>query len=155
MRRFESGGCTASEFAAGVVEDWSLSASPDEFLESFRGWAVAPLPGSRELVVATGASATVGCLSNTNVVHWEDRVSTWGLVELFEYPILSFRLGCVKPDREIYELAVRAVGCPPNRILFLDDNEANVEAAREAGIQSSQVRGVSAARDALRRAGVL
>jgi HAD superfamily hydrolase (TIGR01509 family) len=155
VRRFESGRCTATQFATGVVEDWSLGISAEEFLDSFRGWAVAPFPGSLELVRATKAHARVGCLSNMNVLHWEDRVSSWGLAELFEFPILSFRLGLIKPDRKIFERAIDTVGCPPGQILFLDDSAINVQAARSAGIASARVRGVEESREALTQNGVL
>ncbi len=154
VRRFESGGCTASQFAAGVIEDWSLSISPGDYLEAFRSWAVAPFPGAVELVQETKASVRVGCLSNTNAVHWEGRVSSWGLAELFEFPIVSFRVGRIKPDREMFDLAVRTVGRPGEEILFLDDSRLNVQAAREAGMKSALVRGVEEARAALRCAGV-
>ncbi len=154
-RRFESGGCTASEFAAGIVDDWSLAISANEFLDVFRGWAIRPFPGAIDLVHATKALMRVGCLSNTNIVHWEDRVAAWGLADLFEFPLLSFQMNLVKPDREIFDLAVAAVGCDPQEILFLDDSSANVEAARDAGMKSAVVRGVSESRSVLQGFGVL
>lgn len=155
VRSFESGACTASEFAAGVVDDWSLSVSADEFLEAFRGWAIAPFAGSIELVRETATRVRVGCLSNTSAVHWEERVSCWGLAELFEFPILSYRLGLTKPDAEIFELAARMVGCEAQGILLLDDSATNVDAARRAGMRSALVRGVGQSRCALEATGVL
>ena len=44
---------------------------------------------------------------------------------------------------------------PRRRVLFLDDNLVNVEAAREAGFAASHVRGVEETRKALVAAGVL
>ena len=42
----------------------------------------------------------------------------------------------VKPDRAIYDLAADRLGLAPHDLLFLDDTEANVEAARRFGWRS-------------------
>jgi glucose-1-phosphatase len=155
VRRFESGGCTPEEFAAGVVADWSLPVSPGTFLQGFRSWLVAPFPGAEELVRAVRRAVPVGCLSNTNVAHWSDRASRWPLVELFDFRFLSFELGLLKPDREVFEHVVTATGMAAPRLLFLDDNALNVEAARTVGLEAVQVRGVDEARRVVTAAGLL
>src|SRR5260221_3446261 len=55
VRSFERGGCSAEDFAAGVVSDWNLPITPDEFLEGFGNWLCGPLQGSDELVSAVRA----------------------------------------------------------------------------------------------------
>ena len=42
----------------------------------------------------------------------------------------------LKPSREIYQEAVARIGLPAGEILFIDDNQTNVQAAREAGLQA-------------------
>lgn len=54
----------------------------------------------------------------------------------FDQVTFSCELGCTKPRREIYEHAVRGLGCAPGEALFLDDRPENVEGARAAGLQS-------------------
>ena len=44
---------------------------------------------------------------------------------------------------------------PPGRVLFLDDNAVNVDAAAETGFVGRHVRGVEAARHVLVAAGVI
>ncbi len=44
---------------------------------------------------------------------------------------------------------------PPDRVLFLDDNAANVDAAAETGFVGHHVRGVEATRHALVAAGII
>src|SRR5215467_7380798 len=77
VRSFESGGCSGSEFAAGVVADWQLEISPTAFLEAFLTWPARQLPGAAELVAQTRASVATGCFSNTNALHWSDRIATF------------------------------------------------------------------------------
>ena len=55
--------------------------------------------------------------------------------ELFAEIIDSSEVGVRKPDPAIYQLAIERLGCPAERIVFLDDLEANVVAARNCGLQ--------------------
>jgi glucose-1-phosphatase len=61
----------------------------------------------------------------------------------------------VKPDAAIFSAVAERLPVPRQRVLFLDDNLVNVEAAEGAGFPARHVRGVEAARDALVDAGVL
>ena len=55
--------------------------------------------------------------------------------ELFDLVIDSSEVGVRKPDPRIYEIALeRLGGVAPERAVFLDDFEANVEAARRLGL---------------------
>lgn len=54
----------------------------------------------------------------------------------FKGQFISCDMRMLKPSPEIYEAAIRGIGLPPEEILFIDDNETNVLAAREAGMQS-------------------
>jgi putative hydrolase of the HAD superfamily len=60
----------------------------------------------------------------------------------FSYHVLSCELQSIKPEREIYEAAVNACGDDPPEILFFDDTEENVEAAKEVGITAYHYRGL-------------
>lgn len=47
--------------------------------------------------------------------------------------IISGFLGITKPDPRIFALASQKIGIAPDRLLFLDDIQGNVEAARNCG----------------------
>ena len=57
-----------------------------------------------------------------------------GFLEHFDHITFSYELGFVKPQREIYEDAVRGLGLRPAEALFLDDRPDNVEGALKAGL---------------------
>ena len=99
VRSFESGQCSAEDFANGVVEEWGLALSPDSFLEAFSGSPAGLLSGAVDLVTAVKETVVVGCLSNTNALHWEGHAARWPLLETFDFRFLSFELGLVKPRR--------------------------------------------------------
>jgi len=155
VRDYERGRCSSEDFAAGVVADWGLELAPADFLERFRGWPDGVLEGAEELVTETRQHARVGCLSNMNPLHWHEQFAAWHLVTLFDWSFLSFELGLIKPDVEVFEHVAAALPVPPERVLFLDDNLINVEAARTVGFRSAHTRGVAEARAALVGAGLL
>jgi FMN phosphatase YigB (HAD superfamily) len=155
VRAFERGHCSAQEFADGVVSTWPLRLDADAFLANFGSWVVGPFEGADRLLATVAAQVPVSCLSNTNAVHWGGPMAQWPLMDLFEQTFLSFELGMVKPDREIFEHVVGQIGVQPARILFLDDNLTNVLAARESGLRAERVQGVDEATQALRELGLV
>jgi len=154
VRSFERGLCSAQDFAAGVVNDWELPLTPESFLEVFRAWPEAMFDGASELVTNTRRHARVGLLSNSNGLHW-DLFSTWGLGALFDSTFLSHEMGRLKPDREVFEYVVERIGSPPAAIVFLDDNQLNVDGARAVGLTALRVQGPDEARAALIDLGAL
>ncbi len=155
VRRFEAGGCTPEEFAAGMVDEWELELGPADFLRAFGGWPEPPYDGALELVAAVQAAVPAGFLSNANALHWTANYEGIPLTEAFAYRFLSFELGMVKPDAAIFDVVAARLPVPRRRVLFLDDNVRNVAAAAGAGFTARHVRGIGATRDALVSAGVL
>ena len=84
------------------------------------------------------ARARVGCLSNTNAVHWEQMQRNWGLGQLFDVRFLSHEMRLLKPDREIFERVSTVAGCANEQVVFLDDTSVNVEQADARGLPSSR-----------------
>jgi glucose-1-phosphatase len=132
VRAFERGACTTTAFAAGVVEDWALPVDPAAFLDAFSSWLGEALPGAAELVHDVQRVVPVGCLSNTNAVHWERR-ARWSFLDRLNHRFLSFELGLVKPDRALFVRVAELLPVPAGSVLFLDDNQINVDGARAAG----------------------
>ena len=56
-----------------------------------------------------------------------------GYDALFERSFYSYELGHKKPDAEFFRAILRRVSFLPEEILFIDDHEANVEAAAVCG----------------------
>jgi putative hydrolase of the HAD superfamily len=155
VRRFEAGRCTPEEFAAGLIADWELDLTPDVFLAEFVGWSGPPYPGALDFVVEVRDRVPVGFLSNTNAVQWRANHEATPITKAFEHRFLSFELGMVKPDPEIFDTVAALLPVSRERVLFLDDNAVNIEAAGAAGFEARHVRRVDGARAALVEAGVL
>jgi putative hydrolase of the HAD superfamily len=155
VRRFERGECSPIDFSTGFVAEWQLDVSPERFLDIFRDWPVGPMAGSHELLIEVQAEVPIGCLSNTNTMHWDYQFSRWPILSQFDHRFLSFELGLVKPDAAVFGAVVDGASVTPDRVFFLDDNIINIDAARAFGFQAVRVRGIGEAREALAAAGVI
>lgn len=66
------------------------------------------------------------------------------LMRLFSIVGLSCRIGHAKPERGAYAWCCREFDLAPEEILFIDDRETNVDAAREFGMRGHQFNSVEA-----------
>ncbi len=155
VRQFEKGHCSETDFAAGVVSEWGLDIAPERFLQIFRDWPTGPYPGTTELLLEVKLSAQIGCLSNTNAMHWENQSVKWPVLDLFDFRFLSFQLGLAKPDRAVFQAVTDQLPFSRDRILYFDDVAVNSDAARSFGFRSEQVRGIDELKSALRGIGLL
>lgn len=151
VRRFERGATDPDTFAQELVAELSLPIAPATFLERFATWARALYPGALTLIEQLRSQTTVACLSNTNDLHWQGPMRRFGLHGAFDQCFLSHQLGCLKPDRDVFDRVQQSLGVPAEAVLFLDDNQINVDAAREAGFDAHVAHGVTGAQAVLRR----
>ncbi|MYT28305.1 MULTISPECIES: HAD-IA family hydrolase [unclassified Streptomyces] len=71
----------------------------------------------------------------------ESDLESLGLSDFADHVVSSARVGVVKPDREIYEIAAEQAEIAMERCLFVDDRLENVEAAVALGMTGVHYRG--------------
>ncbi len=140
VRRFETGRCNAQEFAIGAVCELQLEMAPEAFLEAFTSWDRGPFPGSLDLLVALKPRFTLACLTNNNPIHWA-KPALQELAACFHRRYVSFEMGLMKPDREVYERVIADLALDPGVIVVLDDNPGCVSAAGETGMRGFVAKG--------------
>lgn len=79
----------------------------------------------------------VGILSNTEHVTFSAVEDLFSL-DHFQFKFLSYEIGHVKPDPQIYQHVIDNVPFSKETLFFIDDVRANVESARDAGIDAVQ-----------------
>jgi epoxide hydrolase-like predicted phosphatase len=79
----------------------------------------------------------VGMLSNVDD-RGRQLLRRFGFYDPFDPCILSSEVGLEKPDPKIYELLLKTVNLPGEEVVFIDDKEENVEAAKKLGIDAIQ-----------------
>lgn len=90
-----------------------------------------------DYISALKKSVKVTLLSNAGEGTLEQFMSETEL-KLFDDVVLSYEVGFVKPQPEIYRLAARRIGMGPHECLFVDDSKVNCEAADSVGMKAVQ-----------------
>jgi HAD superfamily hydrolase (TIGR01509 family) len=88
-----------------------------------------------EIILELRGEARVVVGTNTIEPHYLKH-KTNGDYDIFDRVYASQRMGLVKPDPAFYTRILEEEGCSPERTVFVDDAEVNVEAARRLGIHS-------------------
>jgi len=96
----------------------------------------------------TGILSNIGDAMESGVL---DRLA-W--MNDFAHHTFSHRTGTAKPEAVIYTLAVEGLGVAPEHILFVDDREENITAARAAGMTAIRYADHSSFVKSMREAGL-
>lgn len=149
VRDFERGRCSPEEFGDRLVVELGLSFDGAELVRRFAQWPKGLYDGAKQLVDDLPDHLDIGVLSNTNALHWNGQRQHQEVRSLFSRHYLSYELGIVKPDAEIFEHIVADLGCSPAQIIYFDDNQLNVDAALASGLDASLAKGPADCRRAL------
>ncbi|MEM7093926.1 MAG: HAD family phosphatase [Actinomycetota bacterium] len=156
VRRFERGQSEIDDFANELIAEMDLPVRPAEVVERMLAFPKGLFPGAIDLVASVQAAGVLAAvLSNTNRLHWGRQTDHAEIRAMFDRSYLSFQLGMVKPDPEIYEHVVADLGVPADRVLFIDDNQINVDGARAVGLAAEVARGREEAEAIIRSYGVI
>lgn len=131
-----------------LIEVWG-----PRFNESVSG----PVEGMRTLVEALDqAEVPIFGITNFSGEFWPPfRAKEAHLFDRFRDIVVSGDEKLVKPDPAIYALALRRFGLQPGEGFFIDDNLANVEAARENGFVAHHFRDALTLSTEMARLGIL
>jgi len=132
-----------------IVKELSLGVSEQEFLNHFASLPIGPYPGSLNLLHSLKERYTTALFSNTNDLHWHRKMNEMGLKDAFHHHFASHLMGKVKPDLEAFLDIIAIFGVPESQILFFDDNQLNVDAAKSIGFQAARVNGFDELKKAL------
>ena len=93
-------------------------------------------------------------LSNVNRLHFEFITRKFPIMKIFDEVVASFAIGAMKPDRKIYDHVVSKARCDRSKILYIDDRQDLITAARRLGIDSIRFEGPEKLRETMRKKGV-
>lgn len=131
MEDFEAGAFDFDAFTAKFLERSGLDLDPGAFRKTFLG-SVRERTAMFAVLGSIPAEYTVGMLSN-NVPVLCDRVRDDARMARIEHFVFSNEIGVRKPDPAAFAALTDALGVPPEATSFIDDNEANIEAANDLG----------------------
>ncbi|MFI7518388.1 HAD-IA family hydrolase [Micromonospora globbae] len=142
-----TGQVSHADWMAGVAEALAepaggadrARAAVDEW-QRYRGEVDADVLGFvRE---ARAGGIRVGLATNATDLL-DDDLAAFGLAGEFDAVVNSYRLGVNKPAKEYFRAACQAVATPPDRVLFVDDEDWSVRGARAAGLSAHRWTGAA------------
>lgn len=75
-------------------------------------------------------------ISNISRLHYEYIAKKFDILNIFDEIILSFAVGAIKPEKRIFEDAIRRAGGDKRSVLYIDDREDLIKEATALGIES-------------------
>ena len=111
------------------------SFTKDDFYAAMLAIIGEPVTEMEDLVRRVAAKVPLGLLSNTNPVHFGHCLDTLKVLRYIPSHFLSYRLKAFKPDVEIFKKVARILQLPPHEILYIDDLQENVAAAKSLGFR--------------------
>ncbi len=146
FRKFETGSLSPAGFRNLIREQLKRPDWTDRQIDDAWNALLLDIPVERIALLRQLLSRyRLFLLSNTSSIHMLRVREIFGaagggvLEELFERIFLSYEIGIMKPDPEIYTHVLNTAGLNAAETLFLDDNLLNTEAARTLGIHTIHV----------------
>ena len=87
-----------------------------------------------EYIRTLKATHRIGLLSNAFLSTRRVVSELYRIMDAFHVSIFSAEVGLSKPDPQIYHLALQRIGVNASQAVFIDDLEANIEAACRIGL---------------------
>jgi len=131
---FEKGAVSPLDFYRNAKDLLDLETGYERFFAAYCEGVFTPVPDVLDLFRRLKLRYRTVLLSNTDVIRWTHIKTKFPEVLMFDAYILSFDVGAMKPEIEIYLEAIRAAKAAPERTVFIDDMPANVAGAERAGM---------------------
>ena len=142
FQEFERGAIDRETFYEKFRQLTGKEALQEDIDAGWLGFVAGVEPYKLEMLDELRKKYAVFLLSNTNPVVMDWAFSpAFGkdgrtLHDYFDRLYLSYQLGCLKPDRAIFDHIVADAGILPEETLFVDDGESNCAAAAKLGFKT-------------------
>ena len=128
---------TINDFKAvyqDMKKDFNLNVEFDEFQKTYYKCFknITYFKDVRDYEISLKDKCYIGVLSNLTVFDKERIDKQLGLNN-YDYVFLSFEMGLRKPDMEIYKEVQKQLPFDKKDILFIDDNNKNIDSAKKFG----------------------
>lgn len=132
---FEKGLISAKEFHARVMKILGITLSFKDFVPIWNDifWEDKK---ACDLARRLKNSYKLFLLSNVNRLHFEYIEKKFDIIKIFDEVILSYAVGAIKPEKMIFEDAVRRAGGGKSAVLYIDDRIDLIKEANVFGIES-------------------
>lgn len=130
------------EFAAILKDKLHLDIDAEEIVKIWEASYLEVMPVNRELfsiIKKLKQGYMLGLISNIYDLHAEINTKR-GLFLPFDAPILSYRVGLVKPQKGVFSLVLERLGLKASECVFIDDRKKYLVMPRKMGFSVIQYR---------------
>lgn len=143
FKAFERGDISERQFLNALKQEVKSPVTEEALVEAWN-FMLGDFPTERvRILEKLHQSYPTYILSNTNGIHHQQFRHMAGgyddIAQLFTDVFYSFRLGCSKPEKKIFEKVIDKSGLNARTTLFLDDSEINLQVAAELGFKTQLV----------------
>jgi HAD superfamily hydrolase (TIGR01509 family) len=134
-QRFQTGQMSDKAFFRAIAKESEDFHTIDDIAALHHAWLIEEYAGVDELIdeLNSFADLSTALFSNTNASHWARMEEDFQVATLIEHRHASHLFGLAKPDEKAFAAFERRVGAAGNQILFFEDTQAHVDAAKAFG----------------------
>lgn len=137
ISRFEVGEISQEVFVSTAARTIGFQGDEHQFIAIYNGIFSMNLPMERNIqLLATRFPLYL--ISNTSELHLGYLRERFEVLRHFADGVYSFSAKCAKPDRKIFQVAVKQFGVTPESTVYIDDLAPNVRAAADLGFHAIQ-----------------
>lgn len=146
---YESGKLSSHEFYNEAIRIIQVDIDYEKFVHAWCSVATGLIENIEEVVNGLARQYPLYLLSNTNELHLHHIKKNYPILENFQRLFLSYKIGAMKPDDEIFRFMLNELEMEPEEIFFTDDKLSNVESAIALGINAAHFQSTSELRKVL------
>ncbi|WP_430814125.1 HAD family hydrolase [Carboxylicivirga sp. RSCT41] len=140
FKQYELGAVSTQDFIRQIKDLLPHTTTDEQIIDAWNQMLV-ELPLERlQIIESLKEQVPVYLLSNTNELHRSTFVRmAYGIENIEAYftkTFYSFEIKHSKPDKGAFEYVIANTGIKPERTLFLDDSQLNLDVADELGFQT-------------------
>jgi glucose-1-phosphatase len=145
IRSFEEGKISPEAFFIGVQQRVEIDISFEQFCLIWNNifFLTKENEAVYDMLKVLREHYILAMLSNINVLHYSFLKATIPVFGRFHHLFASCEMGVVKPDKQIYRMALSSMGVGPQEAIYTDDRPEMVAAARSLGIQAFVYKDIS------------
>jgi putative hydrolase of the HAD superfamily len=131
---FDKGELTPHEFYRRVIETFKADIEYEKFFSIYND-VFSLNPEVLNILKKLKGRYRLVLLSNTDIMRYGFIQKRFPEILIFDDYVLSYEVGAMKPDPQIYRVALKRARAKPEECVFIDDIKENVDAAIGLGIR--------------------
>jgi len=133
VESFDRGEISPEEFCRQVTKKLKARIDYDRFYSIYND-VFSLNPPILQLMIRLKKNYKIVLLSNTDVMRFDFIKKKFPEIMIFDEYVLSYQVGFIKPQPQIYKEALKQAGAEAKECVFIDDREENIEEAARFGI---------------------